>query len=1411
MKRFIAILLCALMVVPQAAAASLASNVSYEDAEDLVENTSIDVSDSVVYNAENTVVDLEFPDYDGVIKEGSIGSWSSQEVDGEWKSYFEYMLNYDIGWITAHYNDGTSREYHSSETSIVNIEVTQDYFNQWTAGGIYSATVTVEGYSETLDFYIDPTNIEKFEVLETKPIYEGDGDVNGYYDRELDTFLTYVRYDEWDAIGDIKVYYKDGTTEICDYDELGSKIEGSVFLYGNQGPDSPSGIWTVGNTYTALLSCGMFEDTFEISIIENPIESIEVVETQPIMENTNGWLSGYWDENNNYVEWYCYYAQNAVKSVKINYKNGTSEILPTNQLGSWGSSTNQTFENPWTVGNTYSATFKYMGKTCEFEVSIVEYVPYTYIVQDGEAYITGMADQNYFTNNGITDLVFPSEIHGYPVVGINYISGRYGSIKTITLPETLKYISSWALSNFYNTETIYVEGTETVLSLDAFGGGMYNLKEFVVNEAHPDYTSIDGVIFDKEVTTVVVYPTAKGDTYELPITISDLRFIENYPDVNFIVHPESTEFIIENGITYDKNKTQIISCDKTISGEYVMPETVEFIPQMTFQGCENLTSVVMSPLVTEIAYATFDNCPNLTSVDLPAELQTISNYAFSDCTALQSIELPSKLALIDYKAFYNTALKGITIPGSVTYIGEYSFMSSQLETVVTEDFYNEEDYGDISNFAFANNENLKTVVLGEGFSSIGNSVFSNCVSLEEINIPDSCYVFGPFIFNNCDSLTYLPIGVNQNSISTGEFNSCDGLVEVTIPKHVTTLGDQAFSGCKSLKKVEMPDNLTNIGSYAFSDCYSLTELPLSANQIYISKGEFTGCIGLKDVVLSDSITYISAFAFSSCENLKSINLSDKIEYIGRGAFQDCKSLKKAYVGKYIEEIHMYTFKNSGITEITIGEKVNYVGYESFMNSKLTSVNIPASVTEIAYFAFFGCEDLININMPDTLVELGGHSFGATKWYNNKPEGMVYLGTSLYNYKGDIPEGTELYVKPGTLAIAGHAFENGCHNSWYWDYEQDERYQKELYDRSGLQAIHIPEGVEFIGESAFYGCDNLKEIYLPASLKRIGTSAFDNMKSSDVVVYYGGSEEQWGAFEREVGNFTFDNCEFVFNYIDSEYPTMPDTTLKGWIFGKDGKWYFYENDMAVMSQWRKDSKGWCYLGSDGAMVTDKWVMDSKGWCYVGGNGYCVTNCWKKDSIGWIWLDSEGSMAKSKWINDGGKWYYVDANGYMKTGWLYDNNKWYYLDSDGAMVKNQWRKDSIGWCYLLSDGSMATNQWVMDSKGWCYIGGNGYCVTNCWKKDSTGWIYLDSEGSMTKSQWISDGGKWYYVDANGYMVTGWKAIGGSWYYMASSGVMVTGWQSIGGSWYYMASNGTMVTGKAQIDGKWYTFAPSGVWIG
>ncbi|MBR3831829.1 MAG: leucine-rich repeat domain-containing protein [Muribaculaceae bacterium] len=478
----------------------------------------------------------------------------------------------------------------------------------------------------------------------------------------------------------------------------------------------------------------------------------------------------------------------------------------------------------------------------------------------------------------------------------------------------------------------------------------------------------------------------------------------------------------------------------------------------------------------------------------------IGDYAFYGCSGLTSVSIPNSVTLIGYGAFsYCRNLTSVTIPNSVTWIGERAFNDTP--------WYNNQPDGVvyISNVLYKYKGTMPagtSIDIKEGTISICGSAFQGCIGLTSVTIPNSVTEIGSYAFQGCTGLTSVDIPNSVTEIGSYAFYRCTGLTSVTIPNSVTEIGSDAFDdtswynnqpdgvvyinnilykykgtmpagtsidikegtisicgsafeGCSGLTTVTIPNSVTSIGNYAFQGCTGLTSVTIPNSVTEIGSCAFRGCTGLTSVTIPNSVTEIGYRAFYGCTGLTSVTIPNSVTEIGDDAFQGCTGLTEVTIPNSVTEIGSYAFyRCTGLTSVTIPNSVTKIGNSAFRDcSGLTSITIPDSVTEIGDYAFYGCTGLTSVTIPNSVTKIGGRAFDNTGWYNNQPDGVIYINKNLYGYKGTMPTGTSIDIKDGTIFICGSAFEE-C---------------------TGLTSVTIPYSVTEIGGSAFYGCTGLNTI------------------------------------------------------------------------------------------------------------------------------------------------------------------------------------------------------------------------------------------------------------------------------------------------------------------------------------------------
>ena len=419
----------------------------------------------------------------------------------------------------------------------------------------------------------------------------------------------------------------------------------------------------------------------------------------------------------------------------------------------------------------------------------------------------------------------------------------------------------------------------------------------------------------------------------------------------------SPNFIYEDDVLFNKNKSKIISFRIQNIKSYIIPDSVTSIGNGAFSGCSFLSSIVIPDSVTSIGDGAFSGCSSLSSIVIPKSVTSIGDSAFFGCSSLSNIVIPNSVTSIGDSAFSNcSSLSSIVIPESVTSIGDRAFSGCR---------------------------SLSSIVIPNSVTSIGEWAFSDCSSLKYISIPKSviCLNGNPFVNWDgkleCLSPNFIyedDVLFNKNKSKIISFR-IQNIKSYIIPDSVTSIGNGAFSGCSSLSSIVIPDSVTSIGEWAFSDCSSLFNIVIPKSVTSIGDCAFIGCSSLSSIVIPNSVTSIGDSAFLGCSSLSNIVIPNSVTSIGDWAYGGCSSL----------------------SSIVIPESVTSIGDRAFSDCiSLSKIVIPSSVTSIGNSAFSGCRSLSNIVIPNSVTSIGSEAFAGCNFANNfKQELISRFGDKIF--------------------------------------------------------------------------------------------------------------------------------------------------------------------------------------------------------------------------------------------------------------------------------------------------------------------------------------------------------------------------------------------------------------------------------
>lgn len=577
------------------------------------------------------------------------------------------------------------------------------------------------------------------------------------------------------------------------------------------------------------------------------------------------------------------------------------------------------------------------------------------------------SDTNEITITGLynslqADLTVPSHINNVPVTSIsNSAFYGYTSLLSVSLPDTITEIGYRTFRGCTNLASVSLGSNTTIIGQEAFYGctslTYIDIPDKVVTigtSAFYGCTSLTSLTIPNSVTSIessAFYNCNKVTSINFGsglITIGTSAFA-SLTSLTSLVLPNKLETIGSSAFS---------TCTALTSVEF--PESLLTIGDYAFYRCQRVASLDFSEGLETIGARAFYCYSSayynyaLTELNLPNSITSIGTYAFSQLRVLESVNIPSNLVTLNTYVFYcNVKLATVTFPSNtkLTSISacafQYNYFASiSIPTTVTT----------IGNYAFANNSALTSITIPNSVMSLGTYLFQSCTALTSYTLPSQITTLPNYMFYLCTGLNTINIPSTVVTIGTYVFSGCTNVTSIVLGSSntITSIGGYAFQNISLIDSFVIPITTTSIGTYAFAGWLSLKSITIPASTTSLGNYAFQNCTSLTSFVVPSTVTSMGTYLFSGCTSLTIVTINAQITALPDGTFHNCKSLVTYVLPAGITQFGTYSFYYcESLTSITIPTTVTSIGYSSFQYcTGLSSIRIPINVTTMTTYSSY---------------------------------------------------------------------------------------------------------------------------------------------------------------------------------------------------------------------------------------------------------------------------------------------------------------------------------------------------------------------------------------------------------------------------------------------------------------------------
>ena len=481
----------------------------------------------------------------------------------------------------------------------------------------------------------------------------------------------------------------------------------------------------------------------------------------------------------------------------------------------------------------------------------------------------------------------------------------------------------------------------------------------------------------------------------------------------------------------DLGNCQELGSDTGYSGEEVYETNAAVFG--AFKDCAKLRTVKLSDELTIIHHGSFMNCASLLGpLVFPVGLQKIGHSAFEGCSSIEDVTFNEGLETIGNLAFCGCDLHTISLPDTVTAVGNRCFEGnvhagsvkfSALMTVIPDRFL---DCYSEGNAAYSVSHGSMTGVGTHGI-------------LKELVIPDNIKEIGIDAFDGCFDLETLDLG-QVEYIGTGAFSCPDLLTDTvgrlgalktvvmspalkeigTLPPHCTKMDSafaEVFHGQGSFDGLVLPATLEKVSAYAFAGCTALRDFTVTENLKAVGSHAFDGCANLTALAFADTgNTKFGDEVFKDCKSLTRVALPSWLETVPVGMFSGCGKLTDVALSEGILELGGMAFADTGLTAVTLPESCLYIGASVFQNAPVKNVHFGSQTVSIGANAFVRDTNvhlMASVFLPESVRSVGERAFGYYKRIDKNYEALCAEAERLEAETGELVDVQSLI--PPTIA------------------------------------------------------------------------------------------------------------------------------------------------------------------------------------------------------------------------------------------------------------------------------------------------------------------------------------------------------------------------------------------------------------